>query len=298
MANVAEKTKPTAPETEVVDPKTGEVTTTRSGPVAVPDEYAGYVEDSGSGFENQTSEDVAIPFISLLQPGSPEVQGEEAVAKAGMLINKTTGDVISGKEGVSFVPAYTEHLMVEWTPREKGGGIVARHAIDSDLAKRVRETQPFGEYKTESGNDLVETYYCYGVALDAEANGYPAVLSFSSTMIRAYKGWMFRARSVVVALPDGRKLTKLPLFSHGYRLRTERQEKNGHTWYTPVIGFAGENAEASRLPPSSDLYQMAKGVKEAISSGMARAATESLRREEGTDRAPAKGSPDAKDAPY
>jgi hypothetical protein len=302
------KTKGSPPQ-DKIDPDTGEVVTEEGSPsgavtasaggaVALPDEYD-YGADMGAGFENQTSEDVAIPFLNILQPTSPECQVEGSDARPGMIVNKTTGAVISGREGVAFVPAYTEHLLVEWVPRDKGGGIVGRHAIDGDFAKRVRAEQPFGEYRTESGNDLVETFYVYGCALDEEGTDYPAILAFSSTHIRAYKGWMFQARAVVVKLPDGRKLTGLPLFSHGYRMRTEKVEKNGHTWFVPKIGWAGENADASRLVPGSDLYQHARGVKEAIASGAARADTGSLRREGGDEEGVGRRAPASEErAPY
>jgi hypothetical protein len=264
------------------------------------DDYSGYAADAGGGFENQTGEDVSIPFLVILQPGSPEVQGEEATAKAGMIINKTTSEVISGKEGVTFIPALTDHLLVEWIPRDKGGGLVGQHAIDSDLAKAVRQSQPMGTYQhPDNGNDLVETFYVYGVALSADGSPYPATLAFSSTHIKGYKDWMFRARSIVIAFPDGRKLTQVPLFSHAYRIITERQEKNGNTLYTPTVRFADTNAEKSRLSPTSGLYLAAKQVKEAVSAGTLRADTSKLSGD-GThaDSAPRRGSVDAKHAPF
>lgn len=302
------KTKGEAGET--VDPKTGEVNTTAGGAVAVQedDDYAGYGEDAGAGFENQTSEDVGIPFITVLQPGSQDVQGEDAPAKAGMFKNGTTGDYLSGKAGLTFIPAWTRHVLVEWIPKDpksgSGGGYVGEHEIDSPLAMRVRETQPLGVYKHpdqgESPNDLVETFYAYGLALNEDGTPYPAVLAFSSTFIKAYKGWMFRARSIVIALPDGRKLTKLPLFSHAYKVQTELVQKGGNSWYVPKIGFADTDAAKSRLAPSNELYQAAKSVMEGMKSGALHAATETLDRSavDRTEAPPAKGSTDAKDAPY
>lgn len=292
----AEKTED---DNEVIDPKTGEITTTKSNAIALEDEYTALAADSGAGFENQTSEDVSVPFLYILQPGSKEVLAEGSAAKAGMVINKSTGDLIQGSAGITFIPAVTQHLLVEWIPRDNGGGFVGQYEIDSEMARRVRETQPMGTYKHPgNGNDLVETFYIYGVALDAEGVGYPAVIAFSSTHIKAYKDWMFRARSIVIALPDGRKLTKVPLFSHGYQIRSQRVDKAGNTWYIPVVSFADTNAEKSRLLPSSDLYQAAKAVQMAVGSGALRAATETLDRETAVDETPQRGPKEARDAPY
>lgn len=290
---------------ELMDPQTGEITE-----VTAQDEYD-YGQDAGAGFDNQTGEDVSVPFLVLLQPGSPEVQGEDAVAKAGMWINKTTGDVYSGKEGITFIPAYTDHLLVEWKPRDAGGGLVDQHAIDSDLARRVRAEQPLGAYKhpdmhsddPNKVNDLVETFYAYGVFIDPTGFASPAVISFSSTHIKPYRDWMFRVRSIVIPIVrDGNvvgKLTsrQLPLWALSYQLRSLKQEKNGFTWYVPAIGFAGKDASDSRVPPGSEMYEAAKGVYEGVSSGKVKAATETLTREK-TDDAPRRGDTSAKDAPY
>lgn len=289
------------------DPETGEVRepgtdvgAAGSTTVALEDEYAALAADAGGGYENQTSEDVAVPFLVIMQPGSKEVLAEGSDAKGGMIANKSTGQLIAGNAGVSFIPATTRHVLVEWIPRDNGGGYVGEYELDDPLAKRVRETQPLGAFKhPDNGNDLIETFYVYGVALDAEGAPYPAVMAFSSTHIKAYKDWMFRARSIVVALPDGRKLTKLPLWSHGYNIKTQRVDKAGNTWYIPVIGFADANAEKSRLLPSSDLYQAAKSVNDAVNSGALKAATDTLDAASApVDEAPKRGSTDATDAPY
>ena len=299
----ATKTKPAGAENEQMDPQTGELVTTQTGSAVTlaEDDYAAYAEDRGAGFEGQTSEDMSVPFLTILQPGSPEVQGEEAVAKAGMIVNRTTGEIISGKEGVTVIPVFTEHMLMEWVPLEKGGGLVGRHTIDSDLARDVRATQPLGAYKHPSGNgnELLETFYVYSIALTEDGSPHPATLAFKSTDIKGYKDWMFRARSIVISNPaTGQKLTQLPLFSHAYRLRTAHNSKNNYTWYTAVIGFAGENAAASRLAPSSELYQLAKTLKDAVSSGRLKAAEGTLVRDTGDGSLGPKASADAEKAPY
>ena len=286
------------------DPTTGEIleddkalVASNTGTDLVPEDFD-YGDDIGAGFENQTGADVSIPFLVVLQPGSPEIQGEDAVAKAGQIINKTTGDVYSGRDGFTFIPAVTQHLMVEWIPRNSGGGLVAQHAIDSDLARRVRASQPLGAYRhPDNGNDLIETFYVYGAAVDPAGALFPAVMAFSSTHIKPYQDWMFKARSIVYPLPNGRKLTNLPLFAHGYQITTKRMDKNGNTWYIPQAAFAGGSAAESRLSPTDERYIAAKSVREAVNSGALRADTDSLKQET-ADTQPSRGSRDSEQAPY
>jgi len=278
VATATKEKPPVGGEQDHVDPKTGELVSAedQARALALADAEA-YDEDAGAGFENQTAADVAVPFLAVLQPTSPQVQSDHPDApRPGGIINTTTGAVVLGSVGMLFVPALTRHVFVEWVDRDKGGGYIGEHEVDSDLIKRVRTTQPLGDYKhPETGNDLVETFYVYGLQVGDDGIGWPAIFPFSSTFIRPYRDWMFKAKSISIKLPD-RVLTNLPLFAHTWRIKTVRNEKNGNTWFTPVVGFAGNDAEDSRNPPTSQLYEGAKQVRAAISSGALRAATETL----------------------
>jgi hypothetical protein len=297
---------------EKVDQSTGEVIEETPGTdlvagapgtaLAVTDEWD-YGNDAGLGTENQTAEDVSVPFFIVLQPGSPKVQQPDATVKAGQIINNTTDDVYGdAKTGMTFIPSYTEHTFLEFIPRDNGGGLVGMHAIDSDLIKQVRESQPLGKYvHPDNKNDLIETFTVYGVAVDRDGNGVPAVMGFQSTHIKPYKDWMFRARSIVLTNPKtGAKITakQMPLWAFAYSIRTVWTEKNGFKWYGISVGFAGKDAVDSRVPAGSALYELAKSVHEGVSTGRTKADTSSLTREETGDAAPQKGDVNAADAPY
>lgn len=266
----------------------------------VPAEYEAYAEDQGMGYDNQTADDISIPFIDILQSGSPECKGEDPVGKPGQIINRSSGEIYAGKEGgAAFIPVYTEHMMTEWVPLDKGGGLVGNFAMDDPLVKEVRATQPLGKYKKpNSENELVETFYVYGIFIPPgdDSQPHPAVMAMSSTKIKPYKDWMFQARGVVIPLPDGRKI-KPPLWAHRYRFTTKFVEKNNYSWWNWVIRFDGSGATEARIAPDSELYMLGKSLYEDISSGMKKADTESLRREE-QDATPKKGDTASGDAPY
>lgn len=279
--------KETGTDVAVVDPKSTALATTD-------DEVADfdYGEDAGGGFENQTSEDQSLPFLLVGQGNTPEVLEGKNNARLGSIINRTTGEVFDGKEGVTFIPALTSHVFVEWVPRDLGGGIVATYPLDHPLVAQVRREQPLGKYKMpgepkidpktklDMRNDLIETFYVYGAYL-IDGQMYPAVLTHSSTHIKPYKNWMFKANAIIVALPNGRKV-KPPLWAHRYKLTTEVVKKDNNTWAVPVYTFDGATATDCRIPTNSAVYQQLKAIKEAILSGQMRAATETLEREGGS----------------
>lgn len=236
-------------------------------------EYGAYADYAGAGFENQTSDDYSIPFLQILQALSPQLQENDSL-RQGMILNTVTGEIFEGKVGIAFVPATTQHVYVEWKPRDAGGGFVGIHEPSSDLVRHCVANQPFGDYKTPEGNELIETFYVYGVAIDADENVSQAVLAFSSSKIKKYKGWMTKAKTIQLPLPDGRRIPA-PLFAHKYRLKTVSEKNNKGQFFNWDIAFDGSNALEARLLPDNPLFQSAVAIKTLIEAGKARAAYES-----------------------
>lgn len=242
-----------------------------------------YGEDVGSGFQNQSRDDVALPFIDILQPGSPEVlTGGRDGARPGEIINRVTGETFDGEsgKGIILVPAITEHCYTEWKPRKSdddpnakggaGGGFIGRHELDEDVVKRARAENPFKKFRLPNGNDLVETFYVYGLQVMGDGTSAPIGAAFGSTKIKAYKNWMYIARAIQVLAPGNRRVNP-PLFSHKYRMTTKMVEKDGNRWFVPVMSFANGTAEGSRLLPPDALYQEARAVMVAYNAGNLRA---------------------------
>lgn len=235
---------------------------------------AEFEEFAGSGFENQTSDDYSIPFINILQALSPQLQERDDL-KAGMLFNTVTGEAFKGSEGIAFIPATTRHQFVEFKPRDQGGGFVAAYEINDPLVKAAQEASTeFGKYSTPAGNELIETFYVYGIAIDAEGNTSDAVIAFNSTKIKKYKAWQTKAKTIQIALPSGKRIPA-PLWAHRYRLKSVQEKNNKGSFHNFDIAFDGENAQAARLMPSDPLAVDARDLIAMIDSGKARAAHES-----------------------
>ena len=73
----------------------------KSAEVAVMDENM-FAADAGIGVNDLGSEDLAIPFIKVLQKMSDELDDLED-AKAGDIYNTVTKEVIKGKDGVRLI---------------------------------------------------------------------------------------------------------------------------------------------------------------------------------------------------
>lgn len=226
-----------------------------------------YGDYGNAGFENTTNDDFSIPFLDILQGQSPEVESLDS-AKPGMFHNTVTDDLYDGKEGVSVIVVNTSHEFVEWKPRNQGGGIVDRHAVDSLVVADARaNSDKFNELTTDKGNDLVETYYAYILLLGPDGP-VPAVLSCSSTRIKPYKAMMTKANMIMVPAPGGGK-RKPPLFAHKFRLTTAKRKNADGEWHTFEVAFDSpdKSAAGARIGPDDELFQAAVDFYQVIKDG-------------------------------
>lgn len=247
---------------------------------SVPAVVHDYGEMAGKGFENTTQSDFAIPLLAVLQDLSPQVKKSEDKyipgAEAGMLFDTVKNRVIPGDVGVIFVPVVTQHVYVEFTPRDKGGGFRGVHAVDSDVVKKaIQGAAKFGEYFTDEGNELSETYYVYGYTLESADATEPQsayVVPFTSAKIKKYKRFMQLLRTY-----KGRP----PLFANRLRITTV-PEKNakGSFFNLDIVPLIDGDVGKSLIPPRladgspNPLLLAAKAFAEDVLTGKKTAAQE------------------------
>jgi hypothetical protein len=236
--------------------------------------FEGYEEYAGKGFEGQSRDDLAIPFIAVLQALSPAIEKLPG-AKAGMLMNTVTEELYAPDLGVLFVPALTKHCFVEWVPRKAGGGFVAVHELGSEAVTKARAASTeFGSFKVGE-NDLVETYYIYGVLCDEAVPVSMAVIAFTSTKIKVYKKFNTKVYTHLVPTPDGRRINP-PLFANLVRVRSFKDSSpKGEFYNFELVPAVGGDLKASLLAPTDGRFQAALDCKRLVESGAARAAFES-----------------------
>lgn len=249
-----------------------------------------YGEDAGVGFEDMGRESFAIPFLYLLQANSPVIVEDKIEgAKAGYFMNTVTQEVyaaIKAKEeaGILWVPCFSEHLYTEWKPIDSGGGFIGQHKPDEELVLSCAANQPFGKFKTPNGNDLVNTFYNYGIHVKSLESGDfdPALIAFASTKIKPYRNWVTRMKTMKIPTPAGGKIIP-PMWAHLWRFTSVLQKKDANSFYNLEVAFANGDAASSRLAPDNPIYIAAKELHELCKEGALRPATESLQREPGDE---------------
>lgn len=231
----------------------------------------------GQGFENQTSEDYTLPWMNLLQKDSPQVEKTDPLfiegAQPGDYCNTVLRKTYSGADGLTFVPCSTRHVYVEWVPRNAGGGFVALYELDSPVVAQAKaESKDFGKYKV-GNNDLVETFYIYGITYEGAIPGEPFVMSFTSTKIKQYKDQMAGMRILMMPSKDGKGKFNPPLYCNRVRITSVFTSNDKGKFYVPslVPAINGTLHESCLLPDRKPedvaIYLQAKKFYESCTAG-------------------------------
>lgn len=234
-----------------------------------------FEQDAGAGFEDVGRDDLAIPFIRILQSNSPQCDDDSGKyikgAKKGMLINNVTNEMFDGDKGIVFIPCQKSQQYVEWLPRDDGGGFMGRHDSDSEVvtkAKANADPNNFGKLKAPNGNDLVQTYYIFGLAVLPDGRVEQANLAFTSTQIKKYKQWITISNNIRRRRADGTSYQPA-MYSYRYRLTTVPEENKKGKFYGWRITFAEGEAEKSIMTDPA-LYEACRQFHDAVSEGKVR----------------------------
>lgn len=243
----------------------------------LPAEYAGLEGYEGQGLDDLDRADKSVPFLKVLEKNSPEIE-TVAGARPGMIIDTATLEVY---DSIRFVPACREHAFVEWVPIDNGGGLVASYAPTSDIGKWAASQR--GKIKLRSGNDLVETFYLFGLLLGEEGEDpKPAVISFTSTRIKSYKTIVNRSDSIMLPRANGQGKFKAPWFCHVWRIGTEKKQDGNQSWYVYTAAFDSPDGSAAgaRLPADHPAVQLGSMMVEQKRNGELKMAEEKAPQEQ------------------
>lgn len=179
-----------------------------------------------AGLGNSTdSQDVTLPFLTILQKGSPQVNKQEPEyirgAEVGMVLNTATGQLYSGEEGFLFIPVGFQKNYVEWIKRTDGGGYIDTHPFDLELIRKMGAFKGERGIELPNGHQLVETSYTFGLLPGLE----PAVIGAASSALKPMRDWMSLRNRWRVGT------TVAPAFSRSYMMQTIYQKNEKGDWY-------------------------------------------------------------------
>ncbi len=256
-----------------------------------------YGDDEGKGFENQNMSDRKIPMIVVMQSNAKAVKDRKALS--GQLLNSVTGEAY---DTIEFVPSITDHVHIEWVPRDSGGGYRGRHVLGSPITAKAIERnggKTIGKLvvpsvgKDDKGKDLpdtelVETFEIAGVLyqawrdgkplLDGDDAAMPIVIAFKSSAIKFYREWSSNVGMFLLSYIDKttgqKRKKKVPLFGHRVRMSTKPDQNAKGDFFVPQLAPAEGDIIKSLLHQTDPRYLAARMLHEQYIKGVVRAAYE------------------------
>lgn len=247
--------------------------------------------DAGAGSEGIGLEHLTVPFLSILQPLSPQVQKGNAKyikgAEAGMIMNTLTGQIYKanvgevGHAGILVSAVKFEPKDIEWKPRgEKGGGGLVRVWGDDTSYQNSPDYQ-FSKEKnrwiSKDGNEVTAHYDTYVVqhghfetevvdekvvSEELEMSIAQAILSCKGSQIKKAKGWNTERNMRRVTV--GGKSINPPSWYGTYRVQTRYESNDQGSWYGWEITAY---KDITTLPGGKDLYALCKEMHGQLLAG-------------------------------
>ncbi len=244
---------------------------------------------AGFGTEEAEATDFAIPFLSIAQGLSPQIEKGNAKYIAGL----STGEyfnTVTGEhwETVTVVPVKFEHKVLEFNVREAGGGLVAVYDDPAvGLARVVRDDDgrekrdELGRSRTADGTQIVDVRSIYAIHVKPDGSTTPVLISFKSTQTKKARQWLSQIREIKLPKKNGGFFNP-PMFAYTYELSTATEKNAKGSWAGYVI------ARGELLDASSDLFQEAAEFYKSLSAGAVKVdyATMDGSEDEGDDAIP------------
>lgn len=234
-----------------------------------------YLEDAGSGLENITTDDLAIPRLRILQALSPELDRTKPVfvpgAKAGDIFNSVTNRFIDGEKGAKMVFVYFRSSYLQWWPRDsrKGKGFIADHGPNPGalLTQVVRNDK--NQDILPDGSELIKTAEYFAFVINEDGTYDRVLIDMSKTQLFKSKRLNTIITSYMIPGANGQKL-QAPMFYRFYNVKTKAESNDKGSWMGWDIS-AGDLTET--LPDGSEIYKDARTYMAAARAGQVKVAT-------------------------
>ena len=246
-------------------------------------------DDAGAGTEGASVNEQIVPFLRMMQKGSPQVDSDASEylpdARLGAIYDTGSGELFDGRTGVDLLVAARDFHFGLWVPRERGGGfrgtVPETDPIVQDTLVRLGEkygkSARFKMPRFKQGRwsdlppltadgeevELVETGQLVTVYAGADqlsdATARRAIVACTSTSLATYRGWFSRHNSAQYRQNDG-SMSAAATFSYRWNLSTAREENAAGVYYVWRLALRPNGAKfvEALLKRTDPLYQTAR----------------------------------------
>ena len=220
--------------------------------------------DANKGSQNITQEDLALPFLKVLMPLSPEVNKMDGKyvegAEPGMIFNSVTKELYNGAKGINVLPCHYLKQYVEWQDRGTSSGApVAIHKANSDIISQTTRDKS-NKDRLPNGNYLETTANHFVIVLGKSPQ--TALISMKSTSLVASRKWLTTIMGIKIPYKNKPGVYTPATYSHIYNLKTVQMSNDKGTWFGWSYSKVGPVTDLGASAAS--VYEMAKEFSERL----------------------------------
>jgi len=157
-----------------------------------------FEEDAKLGLENMDQDDLALPFLKLLQNSSDETKKKHSAyvdgAEPGMFYNTVTKKLYDGAKGIEVIPCYYKLTFPEWAPFERKEGRPVSPDRGPEVLSQTKKDAS-GKDVLQNGNIIITTANHYVIIL-TENGSDTALIAMKSTQRKVSRGWNAMMKSI------------------------------------------------------------------------------------------------------
>jgi hypothetical protein len=228
--------------------------------------------DARQGLENIGQEDLAIPFLKILEKLSPEVDKNKADkyidgAEPGDVWDSVNEKLYKQEEGFFVVPLSYKKEDIEWRLRSAGGGLVKVWPQSENIMSKTKKSADGKHDMLGPDTEVLSTAQHLVIVVDKQGGAYPAIIAMTKARLKASRKW--NSKMTALKFEDAQGSYTPPSYGTVWRVNTTPESNDQGSWYNWSFNFeqAVENA---------DLYESAKSTRQAGLEGAMQAKYEDL----------------------
>ena len=220
--------------------ETSDLTVKKEGALAT----LNFEEHAGKGLENIDKDDLALPFLKLLQSGSYETKKKHAKyvdgAEAGMFYNTVTKKLYDGEKGINVIPCFYKMTYPEWAPFDRSEG----RPVHPDRGPEImaQTTKNGTKDVLANGNEIIKTENHFVILVGDKPE--KALMPLKTTQLKTSRGWNSLMDNEVIVQQGTGKSIPAPAFSRIYHVKSVENSGN-FTWHGMTVSLVKpvDNAE-------------------------------------------------------
>lgn len=225
--------------------------------------------DLGAGMEGADKDCYAVPFLRVIQSGSPQVKRTEGAynpeAKEGMLVNSVTGELFDGEQGITIIPCAFQRRFIRWGGKGKpneGAYLGELLPEEVDALKASGKVLELDGQLTIEGDELTDTRSHY-VLIETENGVTQALFPLTSTQIKKSKQLLSILSSIKVRMAGA--LVTPPTWLNRIKVTTVPESNEFGSWM-------GVKFESVGFVQDEQVYNAGKAFHDAVVGGAVKAA--------------------------